>query len=797
MREYFKANVVAVYITDENGVPTACDVVDHLGVSLLTGQAVEAPQVIGTIADRVYTQGAAAVTIDLTTKFSGGMSYDITPKPTGVSISGATVTINPTATMAQTTLTASATNAGGTATVAFDLTVNAVAPTLTSPLSDVSLTVGDPNAVIDLTAHFANAATYQLAPTGQGVSISGTNLTVSGAAERTGTYTVTARNSTGQEVADSFDVTVAAAQVAPTLSGGSLTFVDGDLILTSPTASGDPAPTVTLTSLTRNGSDVTGELTANTIEGAAAGDYEAVWTASNGVNPDATATRTLTVGTAPTITQQPSITADGSDAGAIVTLDVGTATGDPAPSYEVAWYIGAALQGDTGLTFDTTGRPGDISAQVTWDNAVGSVTGTSNTITIAAVPNRAPVAPAIGAQSLIVGEAYNLNAAFTDPDGDNLTYSFVGTLPQGVTRTGAVFSGTPTTAESVSGTLTADDGELTADLVINWTVTADAGTELEYDPDATVVINSDDGTETTFTVTDPAEYADTYTVTNADFATGPVNVVAPVVSGNPLPGDALTVDLEGLWVYDSNAAPIDVVGQWHRDGAPINGATGLTYTLQVADVGADVTYRETATDGNGTRFEPSNAITVNIPGVLRDTFTAPDGTLLSAYVGESGYSWDQYGSERAQIDGGILRSGTSNNYFFAKRNDPVGNDHSVKARYVHNGATDESSTWPAVRVNGSGDGVFARYSGNNTWRIYAYSGGVAVQNLGGYGAVHAAGQEVELELKVVGTQAELWVDGVLGVSNTLNQNLTGAPGIASRGSTTGRGLTDYGVEDLS
>ena len=170
--------------------------------------------------------------------------------------------------------------------------------------------------------------------------------------------------------------------------------------------------------------------------------------------------------------------------------------------------------------------------------------------------------------------------------------------------------------------------------------------------------------------------------------------------------------------------------------------------------------------------------------------------MVSIRGRESGYSWDQYGQNRAQIDGGILLSATSNNYFFAKRNDPVGNDHSVKAKYVHNGATDDVMAGPAVRVADSGSGVMARYV-NNKWVIYARENNVPVQDLGNYSVVHAAGQEVELEMKVVGTQAELWIDGVLRISNTLTQNLTGAPGIASRGSAANRGLTDFGVEDLS
>lgn len=67
-----------------------------------------------------------------------------------------------------------------------------------------------------------------------------------------------------------------------------------DLIITPPTATGSPTPTVTF-ALTRDGADVLGEVSNGQIIDAAPGVYSATWTATNGVEPDATVTRTATI----------------------------------------------------------------------------------------------------------------------------------------------------------------------------------------------------------------------------------------------------------------------------------------------------------------------------------------------------------------------------------------------------------------------------------------------------------------------------------------------------------------------
>lgn len=71
-----------------------------------------------------------------------------------------------------------------------------------------------------------------------------------------------------------------------------------DLIITPPTVTaGSPAPTVEFT-LTRGGANVLPEVAAGRIANAAAGEYTATWTATNGIGSPAVVTRTATVAAA-------------------------------------------------------------------------------------------------------------------------------------------------------------------------------------------------------------------------------------------------------------------------------------------------------------------------------------------------------------------------------------------------------------------------------------------------------------------------------------------------------------------
>ena len=77
---------------------------------------------------------------------------------------------------------------------------------------------------------------------------------------------------------------------------------------------------------------------------------------------------------------------------------------------------------------------------------------------------------------------------------------------------------------------------------------------------------------------------------------------APVISGDATEGETLTLT-PAVWVGAATTSQ-----QWHRDGSPISGATGLTYVQTADDVGAMMTCVETAINGAGSVTATSNAL---------------------------------------------------------------------------------------------------------------------------------------------------------------------------------------------
>ena len=79
----------------------------------------------------------------------------------------------------------------------------------------------------------------------------------------------------------------------------------------------------------------------------------------------------------------------------------------------------------------------------------------------------------------------------------------------------------------------------------------------------------------------------------------PVGV--PTISGTVTEDQVLTADTSGISDADGLGA---FSYQWLRDGAPIAGATGITYTLGDADVGTQISVQVSYTDAHGTAEGP-------------------------------------------------------------------------------------------------------------------------------------------------------------------------------------------------
>ena len=112
------------------------------------------------------------------------------------------------------------------------------------------------------------------------------------------------------------------------------------------------------------------------------------------------------------------------------------------------------------------------------------------------------------------------------------------------------------------------------------------------------------------TVSAPAAYAGTYSVTQAALAAGPVNLVPARLDAVPAVGQPIG-HTPGLWVFDAALPAVVVTLQWQRDGVDIAGETGPAHVLTQDDLGTFLSLRETATqDGGGTQVQASGAVEI-------------------------------------------------------------------------------------------------------------------------------------------------------------------------------------------
>ena len=196
--------------------------------ALLLGTLNNAPTVASPIADVTVDENVADTVIDLSSVFNDAdndsLSYSASSTNSSlvsVSVSGSDLTLSFGADQfgtADVTVTADDGN-GGTVSDTFLVTVNStnVAPTVVSPIADVTVDEDAADTVIDLSGVFADADNDSLsysASSSNGslvsVSVSGSNLTLSFGADQFGTadVTVTADDGNGGTVDDVFQVNV-------------------------------------------------------------------------------------------------------------------------------------------------------------------------------------------------------------------------------------------------------------------------------------------------------------------------------------------------------------------------------------------------------------------------------------------------------------------------------------------------------------------------------------------------------------------------------------------------------------
>ncbi len=231
-------------------------------------------------------------------------------------------------------------------------------------------------------------------------------------------------------------------------------------------------------------------------------------------------------------------------------------------------------------------------------------------------------------QPLDVGTTITVRVAGTKTGYETTARTSTGTSP---VAAGTLTAPTPTIsgAVAVGSTLTVQTGNwgpAPVNLTYQWFAGGQprsGATSTTYTPTL-----ADVGLVITVAVTGSKPGYTTVTRTSAATTPVPAPVVVPgtligpmpTISGIPVLDNTLTV-VTGTWT----PAPVNLSIQWLRNGSPIGGATGLTYTLGTSDVGAFISVRVTGTKaGFATLVRTSAAVG---PVTLKSFSSAPTPTI--------------------------------------------------------------------------------------------------------------------------------------------------------------------------
>ena len=267
----------------------------------------------------------------------------------------------------------------------------------------------------------------------------------------------------------------------------------------------------------------------------------------------------------------------------------------------------------TGLSAST-----EYEVQTRAQNAVGNgAWSSSSTETTAAVAPTAPVATgSISDREYITGETEDTVVAnvATLFSGTGISYGVSGYA--GASLDGNALKIDPATAvdgRTVTLTATNPGGSATIEFAVNVVSVGAtlAGGNIEF--------TAIDASTVQVVVSGGTAFDGTYGFNPALLASGPVNLVAPIISGTTGLGDTLTVD-PGLWVFDTDdntVAPI-FSPQWVREPETDIGTDSSTYTIASADQGEDISVDVTCQGVNGSRTASSEA--TSIPAAPAATF---------------------------------------------------------------------------------------------------------------------------------------------------------------------------------
>ncbi|WP_051477277.1 hypothetical protein [Arthrobacter sp. Br18] len=183
-------------------------------------------------------------------------------------------------------------------------------------------------------------------------------------------------------------------------------------------------------------------------------------------------------------------------------------------------------------------------------------------------------------------------------------------------------------------------------------------------------------------------------------AAGTIGSIPPTIAGFPATGSVLIAS-SGTWT----PAPIEVTYQWFRSGEAVAGATGSTYRLTSADVGATMTVNAT---GTAAGYAPAHRSSASTPVVTKVSIRA----LMDAKYGQPGVAdllGRPTGSDIPLADGGAQRDHERGSIFWSEATDAVAVRGAMHAAYQGANSTSGSLGYPTSDEVGVPGGAYQQF----------------------------------------------------------------------------------------
>ena len=633
------------------------------------------PEPVGTISDQTVEVGDP-VTVNLSSYFNDpdGDPLTYTARSSvsavaAVSVSGSTVTITARAKGA-TDVTITATDDGGlSATQSFGATVPNRPPVAEGTISDQTVHVGE-TATVNLTPYFddpdGDALTYTASSSNSGVarvSVSGSNVTITAVAKGAVTVTVTARDSEGLSATQTFRSTAPNRAPVPAGTVPDETADVGEAVTLdlSPWFDDPDGDELTYMAASSNSGVARASVSGGTLTltAVAAGSATITVTARDGDGGRATQAFGVNVtqpnraprplGTIPAVTLAPGETST-IDASAYFT----DPDGDDLTYTASSSNTGVARVSVSGSTVTITAvAVGSATITITARDPGGLAATQRANVTVTQT-NRAPrPLGTIPAVTLAPGETSTIDASayFTDPDGDDLTYT-ASSSNTGVARVSVSGSTVTITAVAVGSatiTITArDPGGLAATQRANVTVTQTnrAPRPLGTIPAVTLAPGETSTIDASAYFTDPDGDDLTYTASSSNTGVARVSVSGSTVTITAVAAGSATITITARdpgGLAATQRANVNVT-QPNRAPRPLGTipavtlAPGETSTIDASAYftdpdGDDLTYTASSSNTGVARVSVSGStvtITAVAAGSATITITARDPGGLAA-----------------------------------------------------------------------------------------------------------------------------------------------------------------------